>query len=195
MMGKALLAMLLLGATAAGATESADSREAFFDGLSALCGVRFEGSSSFPEDGPFAGKLLRAVIDQCGDDEIRIPFSVGEDRSRTWIVTRSARGLLLKHDHRHADGTPDEVTMYGGWAMDGGSALAQSFAADEHTRELIPEAATNVWTLQLHEDGTKLTYYLERHAKPRFKATLERKPPPEHTENAAPEPPTWPGRD
>jgi hypothetical protein len=23
-------------------------------------------------------------------------------------------GLQLKHDHRHEDGTPDEVTMYGG---------------------------------------------------------------------------------
>ena len=52
---------------------------------------------------------------------------VGEDRSRTWILTLSEKGLLFKHDHRHPDGTPDKITMYGGWAAEGGTAYLNVF--------------------------------------------------------------------
>jgi hypothetical protein len=50
----------------------------------------------------------------CRDDEIQIPLHVGENRSRTWILTRTAEGLRLKHDHRLEDGSDDPVTQYGG---------------------------------------------------------------------------------
>lgn len=157
--------------------EAADSRSTFFDNIASLCGTVFEGYSSFPSDPEhsFAGKLLVATVASCTDDEIRIPFWVGENQSRTWILTRTSEGLLLKHDHRHEDGTPDEITMYGGWATREGNAGSQSFPADAHTRQLIPEAATNVWTLSLSEDGAALTYDLERHSEPRFRATLSRR--------------------
>ena len=153
----------------------ADTRDAFFEAVARQCGASFEGTSSFPADpdDAFFGKPLVARVASCTSQEIRIPFAVGNDHSRTWILTRGARGLRLQHDHRHADGTPDEVTMYGGWAGDQGTELSQSFAADQHTRDLIPAAATNVWTLSFDAEGG-LTYYLERHQKPRFKATLTR---------------------
>jgi len=99
---------------------------------------------------------------------------VGENKSRTWIITKSPEGLLLKHDHRHKDGTPDEVTMYGGWANDSGSNSSQFFAADAFTAKLIPAASTNVWNMELSDDNSQFTYYLERHNKPRFKAILNR---------------------
>ncbi len=153
------------------------SHAAFFDNIASLCGAVFEGYSSFPSDPEhsFAGKLLVATVASCTDDEIRIPFWVGENRSRTWILTRTSNGLLLKHDHRHEDGTPDEITMYGGWATTEGSPTSQSFPADVHTQELIPEASTNVWTLLLSADGTALTYDLQRNSEPRFRATLSRR--------------------
>lgn len=153
-----------------------DARDQFFTTLKGLCGARFEGAMTFPTEGQddFAGKLLVAHITSCGDDEIRVPFLVGEDRSRTWIFSRMEGGLQLKHDHRHADGTPDAVTMYGGMASATGTSLMQSFAADAHTAKLIPAAVTNVWTVSLNADGTRLTYHLERDAKPRFTAVLER---------------------
>lgn len=156
--------------------QAQDARNQFFSNLKGLCGARFEGKMTFPADSQhdFAGKLLVAHVASCGDEEIRVPFLVGEDRSRTWIFTRTADGLQLKHDHRHADGTPDEVTMYGGMASGTGTPLAQSFAADAHTAKLIPAAATNVWTVILSADGKSLTYHLERDAKPRFTAVLER---------------------
>lgn len=155
-----------------------DARGQFFATLQSLCGARFEGAMTFPADSQhdFAGKKLVAHVASCGEAEIRVPFLVGEDRSRTWIFSRTAEGLQLKHDHRHADGTPDEVTMYGGMASTTGTPLAQSFAADAHTARLIPAAATNVWTVSLSEDGTKLTYHLDRDAKPRFTAVLTRVP-------------------
>ena len=42
--------------------------------------------------------------------------------------------------------------------------------------KLIPEAATNVWTLRLSPDNGELTYRLERHGKPRYEATFKLKP-------------------
>jgi hypothetical protein len=174
---RAALVPLLLLIAASAPLAAEDARELFFERIAGLCGSVYEGFSSFPTDpgDAFAGKLLVATVSSCTEEEIRIPFAVGEDRSRTWILTRSGEGLLLQHDHRLDDGSPDEVTMYGGWAVDGGSATSQSFAADDHTKALIPEAATNVWTLALSEDGEQLTYSLERHAQPRFRATLARR--------------------
>lgn len=156
--------------------QAADAREQFFASLKALCGARFEGAMTFPLQGQddFAGKRLVAHIASCSDAEIRVPFEVGANRSRTWVFSRTAGGLQLKHDHRHADGTPDAITMYGGMANAAGTRSRQSFPADAHTAQLIPAAATNVWTVSLSPDGKILTYHLDRDAKPRFTAVLKR---------------------
>lgn len=167
-----------LVSASAEADEGADARKTqklFFDNVKKLCGERFEGVTEFPQDPThdFAGKKLVIHVETCSDNEIRIPFRVGEDKSRTWILTLSDKGLLLKHDHRHADGTPDEVTMYGGWATEGDGSR-QRFAADTETAKLIPEAATNVWTIELDTASGRLTYALERHGQPRYKAVFNR---------------------
>lgn len=158
----------------AGQTESQD---AFFRQISALCDARFVGQSVFPEDpgDAWRDKVLVAHIESCTADEIRIPFIVGDDHSRTWILRRVEGGIQLKHDHRHADGTPDKVTMYGGTTQSAGSHLSQSFPADAYTKDLIPEASTNEWFLSFNEDSSELTYYLERNDLPRFKAILLKK--------------------
>ena len=157
------------------------NQQAFFDQVKSMCGARFEGEAVFPDDpgDAWRGQLLVAVIETCGADEIRIPFMVGPDSSRTWVLTRTVNGLQLKHDHRHTDGTPDEITLYGGVAVDAGSALSQSFPADSYTADLIPEASTNEWFLDFSDDGLELTYYLERHGKARFKAVLSKQHPEE----------------
>jgi len=172
------VAALLAMSTATAANSAVDTREQFFAELKGICGARFEGAMTFPSDGrdDFTGKLLVATFASCSDDEVRVPFLVGEDRSRTWIFSRTADGLQLKHDHRHPDGTPDDVTMYGGMAQGSGSQWTQSFAADVYTAKLIPAASTNVWTVSLSPDARTLTYHLERDAKPRFTAVLKRVP-------------------
>lgn len=147
----------------------------FFTNLSSLCGQVFEGYSTFPTDPDhdFAGQLLVANIQSCEQHQIRIRFAVGHDQSRTWVISKSRQGLLLKHDHRHDDGTPDEITNYGGWANDQGTGWQQFFAADEATADMIPAAATNVWMLSYEPHNQVLTYDLKRHGKPRYQAQLK----------------------
>ena len=154
-----------------------DSKSAFFNSLSALCGETFEGEMTFPTQGQdsFAGKVLVAKIDACSETEIRVPFHVGLDKSRTWIISKTEQGLQLKHDHRYENNTPHKINMYGGVSDSGGSALSQSFYADDHTKSIIPAASTNVWSITLNQQGTTLIYYLERHNAPRFKAVLKRR--------------------
>lgn len=158
-------------------TPASDTPALFFANLRKLCGQRFEGSTEFPADPnhPLAGRKLVISVEQCSDNEIRIPLHAGEDKSRTWIFTLRDGRLLLKHDHRHPDGTPDTQTNYGGWATADGSASRQRFAADEETAKLIPEAATNVWTLEIDSAKQQFIYALERHGQPRYKAVFSLK--------------------
>ena len=172
-----------LGLLAAFSTASAEQeispQEAFFKRLSQLCGETFTGRTEFPEDPahPMVGKKLLVAFGPCRADEIRVPFQVGEDKSRTWILTLSKDGLLLKHDHRHPDGTPDKITMYGGWADQvNGSAARQYFRADEETARLLPEAATNVWRLEIDEEKRQLIYALMRNDVPRYRAVFDLRP-------------------
>lgn len=177
-MKKIILVMtLLLVFTACQKKPKMTNQQSYFENLKSLCGQVFTGASTYPDDPnhDFAGKLLVAKFSGCSQDQIKIKFDVGEDRSRTWIVSKSQQGLLLKHDHRHADGTPDEITNYGGWANDAGTPWQQYFAADQETAALIPAASTNVWMLQYEPQSQTLTYDLKRHDKPRYQAQLHPK--------------------
>lgn len=135
----------------------------FWTALSSLCGQAFEGRvvQGSPADSSFERSRLVMHLRECGEDEIRIPFHVGDDRSRTWVLTRTEDGLRLKHDHRHEDGTPEELTQYGGDAAPGGTAEWQEFPADQFTADLLPVAATNVWTIEVIPD-TIFAYALRR---------------------------------
>ena len=142
---------------------SGNEQHAFWASLQTLCGQAFAGTlvEMSPPDTSFVGKEFVMHVRQCEDSVVRIPFFVGEDRSRTWVISRTAAGLRLKHDHRHEDGTEDEITQYGGDTFEPGSTTRQEFAADAHTASLIPAAATNVWTLEIQPDRS-LAYALRR---------------------------------
>jgi hypothetical protein len=110
-------------------------------------------------------------VRQCFPNEIRIPVHVGSedgetwDRSRTWILTRTGDGIRLKHDHRHEDGSEDDVTQYGGDTAEGGSANIQTFPADDFTKEvigaLVPGAEANIWRMEI-TPGEVFAYRLTR---------------------------------
>ena len=95
------------------AQEKTPSRQ-FWETLSSHCGKAYEGKLVSPDSDPrFAGKLVMHVR-SCEDGRLRIPFFVGDDLSRTWVLTMDEQQLIqLKHDHRHADGSEDAVTQYG----------------------------------------------------------------------------------
>jgi len=133
----------------------------FWDKLRSYCGEAFEGQLISPESDPrFAGRLIMHVR-SCEDGRIRIPFFVGQDRSRTWVLTKDEAGLIqLKHDHRHEDDSEDEVTQYGGRASNRGSATTQFFPADQFTADLLPAAVGNVWWITVDENS--FVYNLRR---------------------------------
>ena len=152
-----LLAPLTLDACAH-APRTAAPADVFFAEVGALCGKAFEGRIVSPPvaaDASFAGKRLVMHVRDCAPGTIRIPFHVGEDRSRTWVLTRTPTGgITLKHDHRHEDGSPDTQTMYGGTTLTPGTATRQEFPADAYSKALfvrgnIPQSATNVWAMEV----------------------------------------------
>jgi hypothetical protein len=162
----------------------APEQQQFWASLEELCGNAYEGRIiEVPAgDTVFTGQRLVMHVRECDGDVIRIPFHVGDNRSRTWVFTRLDDGIRLKHDHRHEDGTDDDVTMYGGDTAAPGTAQSQEFPADAHTAELIPAAATNVWTVEV-VPGQVYAYALRREGTDRririeFDLTSPVQPPP-----------------
>jgi len=145
-------------------TESAkQNQHEFWQNLKNICGKSFAGEvvAAPANDTTFKNKSLVMHVRSCIDNTIRVPFMVGDDRSRTWVFTRQGNLLQLKHDHRHRDGTEDSITQYGGLTTNTGLAGLQVFPADQFTTHLLPAAATNVWWVELVE-GKYFTYNLRR---------------------------------
>ena len=145
---------------------SIPTHDAFFDQLRQLCGKAFEGKVAVdnPKSDGFEGKLVMHVR-KCTDTQLHIPFHVGDNHSRTWIITKTGSGLSLKHDHRHADGSHDVQTMYGGHTLDAGWNNVQSFPADQYSKELFArlggaQSITNVWQMYIYPKT--FTYRLVR---------------------------------
>lgn len=167
---KTALIAALAALTAGCATAPAPSgpQDVFMARLKELCGRRFEGRvvTTDAADANFARSRLLMHVRDCSATEVRIPFSVGEDRSRTWIVTRTAEGLRLKHDHRHEDGTPDVLHLYGGDTTGAATAERQEFPVDAFSIALFNANAaavstTNVWAMEVRPDDI-FAYELRR---------------------------------
>lgn len=144
--------------------------DTFWTELQKLCDKAFAGTVEHApaDDRTFKDKELVMHVRACEKNRIRIPFFVGADKSRTWVLTRQKDGrILLKHDHRHEDGTPDKVTMYGGTTTSSGVATRQMFPADQQTVDVIPAAATNVWWIDLVA-GDYFSYNLRRMGSDRY---------------------------
>jgi len=166
----ALLALCVQPGPALSADAAAGSADAFLAAIAAHCGKAYGGrivanEPAAPDD-PFAGKELVMHVRECAPSALRIPFHVGDDHSRTWVITRTADGLRLKHDHRHEDGSADELTMYGGDTATPGSARRQEFPVDADSRALFERTGrnvslTNTWAMEI-EPGNTFVYELAR---------------------------------
>lgn len=163
---------VLLGfAINTGAQAEPAPADAFMTAIAEHCGQAFDGrivantpASDTPD--PFEGKPLVMHVRDCSDTELRIPFHVGDDHSRTWILTRTDSGLRLKHDHRLEDGSDDPVTMYGGDTDDAGTAKRQSFPVDAESialfkRDGMDVSTSNVWAMEI-EPRQRFLYELAR---------------------------------
>ncbi len=143
------------------ASASVDPASDFLAVIRTHCGKAFAGQiiNPQPADSAMRGQPLVMHVRGCGDT-VRVPFHVGNDRSRTWVFTKTAASVRLKHDHRHEDGSEDRVTQYGGDARAGGTAQFMAFAADGFTAALLPASRTNVWTVEV--TPTQFVYQLTR---------------------------------
>ena len=168
----AVLLALVFGAHAA-APSPATPADAFLAAIATHCGKAYAGrivANEPRQEKPdaFEGKPLVMHVRGCEAPAqgLRIPFHVGDDRSRTWVLTRTADGLRLKHDHRHADGSPDAVTLYGGDTIDAGTPLRQVFPVDAESRatferEGLGASLQNAWAMEI-EPGKRFLYELRR---------------------------------
>lgn len=136
--------------------------KAFIQAFKTHLGNYYEGTiiAGGKEGDGFTGKRLLMQVMRYSDSEVKVPFFVGDDKSRTWIFCLNNNLVALKHDHRKPDGNPDNITFYGGTATNEGTAEMQLFPADAATEELIDYAAFNVWWVTINE--TKFSYNLRR---------------------------------
>ena len=137
---------------------SIPTHDAFFSSIALHCGKAFEGKVAVDnQPSPAFDAKLIMFVRKCSQSELQIPFYVGDNASRTWIIKKTGSGLSLKHDHRHKDGTDDPVTMYGGHTLGAGFNQIQSFPADEYSKALFAEyglaqSITNTWQIFIYPD-------------------------------------------
>ncbi|MBU1756963.1 MAG: hypothetical protein KKE77_09405 [Alphaproteobacteria bacterium] len=166
----ALAPAVALAACATGSSQTATAAAAgpqdqFWAALSSHCGKAYAGglASNEEADADMRGRDMAMHVRECSDERIAIPFHIRQpdgswNRSRTWLITRTADGLRLKHDHRHEDGSEDDVTMYGGDTAAPGSARVQDFPVDAESvamfeREGLGVSVTNVWRVAVDPAG------------------------------------------
>lgn len=158
-----------IGLAACGGEPTASPSAAYFERLTQLCdGQAYAGRlvSTDDADADFRDAEMTIGPATCTGLMVRVPFRVGEDRSRTWEITRTTEGIRLKHDHRHRDGTEDILTQYGGDSLATGTSARHDFPADDETkalfvREGIEVSTQNTWVVEI-EPGHLFAYQMSR---------------------------------
>jgi hypothetical protein len=141
------------------------AQDIFFERFKDLEGKSFAGREVFIREGVDSWAELDLVmhVREFTDSIIYVPFRVGENTSRTWTLYLEPDGRLrLRHDHRHPDGTPEELSLYGGYSGDGSTALSQLFPADEFTCNMLARICDNEWNMMFDEELTTFSYILRK---------------------------------
>jgi hypothetical protein len=152
-----------------------DDEQSFLNNLASLCGQSFAGMEIYSKDGrdSWADKSMVIYFTVCETDRVHIPFHIDDDQSRTWMFMNEDGKLRFRHDHRHEDGTPEDLTLYGGYADGSGTAFRQSFPADDYTNNLLDDDLDRVWNVVLSEDLSKMRYELGYKGEIVFKAEFD----------------------
>lgn len=172
--------LALLSAVTLIATPVTDApRDAFWRQLQALCESAAGGTLLRVPEGDTQiapGARLLVHFWECGENELRFPLHVDENRSRTWVFIRHADSLELRHDHRNADGTEQARTWYGASTVAEGTAHRQEFVTRSGD-------TTSGWAVEI-DPGRRFTYGTIRDGEWRhhlvFDLTISVPPPPLH---------------
>jgi len=151
------------------------THEEFVKNLATLCGKSFNGEQAYRSHHgeSWADRKMIMHVTVCEDDRVYIPFHIDDDHSRTWMFVAEDGKLRFKHQHLHEDGTPEEGSMYGGYANDKGTAFVQHFPADEYTGQVIDGGAGNVWIVSIAEDLSWFSYRLDRGGEKRLEIRFD----------------------
>ncbi len=171
----------------------ASPADVWWEHVSSLCGQAFAGglTSEDPTDAAFAEQSMTMHVRRCKEKRLEIPFHVGENRSRTWVLTRTDQGLRLQHDHRHENGSEDAISLYGGYADTSSSPATPGpettlhFPADDFSKQLfaangLSPSVANVWSTEILP-GERFSYILtrpQRYFRADFDLTRAIEPPP-----------------
>jgi hypothetical protein len=142
-------------------------QQTFFDRFLPYCGHAFK-AQIMEDDQPSPAWEYPLVVHirDCETNTLRMPLHVGEDRSRTWVLQRTAEGLNFQHIHLHQDGSADAVSPYGGHTAETGTESLQSFPADAASKALFERtglavSTQNTWRLGF-PSADILSYQLTR---------------------------------
>lgn len=125
--------------------------DAFWAHLRSLCESAAPGELlQAPDDQISPDAALVVHFWECGDDEIRFPLHVDDNRSRTWVFIRHDDGLELRHDHRNEDGSEESNTWYGARTQSEGTANRQDFVT-------VRGENTSGWRVEIHP-GDRFEY-------------------------------------
>jgi hypothetical protein len=139
-----------------------NAQQKFVENLADFCGQSFVGKQTFIADGreSWAEKNMIICFKNCSEGRLEISFSLNDDKSRTWLLLEEDGRLRFRHDHRNVDGTPEEITLYGGYATEAGTNNQQVFPADDYTCQLLPNACQASWEMDLAQDLSSFSYSL-----------------------------------
>ena len=143
-----------------------EEERSFLDNLASLCNKSFAGEQVYMKEGreSWEDKNFVMHVTVCKDDEVHIPFHLDDYESRTWMFLVDEHGLRFRHDHRYEDGTPEEKTLYGGYADGEGTQYMQKFPVDDYSVELLDDHdRKRQWNVKLAEDMSKFSYKLLYH--------------------------------
>lgn len=145
------------------AIENAEAA-AFFARFEALCGKAYKGTETYIQEGidSWADMELMMYVVRCDADTILVPFRVGDNRSRTWMFMVEDGQLRFRHDHRHEDGSAEDLNLYGGFSNQKGTAFKQVFPADDYTCKMLERICDNEWTVEFSEDLSSYNYSLRK---------------------------------
>lgn len=148
-------------------TETLNPQHVFFDRFLGYCGQSF-AAHIVEDDQPSDAwnQPLVVHIRDCETDTLRMPLHVGDDRSRTWVLQRTEKGLNFQHIHLHEDGSADAVSPYGGHTAENGTESLQSFPVDAASKTLFEQnglavSTQNTWRLGFPSADT-MSYELTR---------------------------------
>jgi hypothetical protein len=149
--------------------------QAFMDNLRTLCGKSFLGEETYMAEGreSWAHKKFVMHVTICEDNRIHIPFHLDDDHSRTWMFLVEDGRLRFRHDHRHPDGSPEDLTLYGGYADGAGTAFIQHFPADAYTVKILQDTLGRQWDIAMADNLSIMTYQLRYDKKLVFEASFD----------------------